>query len=109
MPHAVDLDEEKQPFLEDDENEPHHHHSQLNLNKSQLSPHVNISGFSNGDLGSGHKSSSKSSAGGGGSKAELAAKAAHSLYVMKLASALFYAVASFLITVVNKVVLTSFK
>jgi hypothetical protein len=125
MPHVVDLDDEKQPFLDDDfEDESdirETHHSQLG-SKSQLNnlhhDHINIGGFSNGELNGGLIISSSSNGsiskggsvgGSGGTKAELAAKAARSLHVMRLASALFYAVASFLITVVNKVVLTSYK
>ncbi|ODM92440.1 UDP-sugar transporter UST74c [Orchesella cincta] len=106
MPHVVDI-EEKQPFLPDDSDDlnnlsgsggssgstlHHHHHHQNNH-------HVAINHDKNCDSGSINFSS----------KAEQNAREARAQYMMKLVTAIFYAVASFLITVVNKIVLTSYK
>jgi len=115
MPHVVDV-EEKQPFLEEDDDDVtndskkqyHHHHLHLN-NKSHPNHLVNISSYSNGEINGSSSGSINGKSCSISLSEQSAARTARSLYVMKLLSALFYAVASFLITVVNKVVLTSYK
>lgn len=112
MPHVVDIDEEKQPFLSsesinDDLNNSsaaenfnhlhHHHNNQLN---SQFNHHSVV--IHQHDRSDDNKDSFSS-------KAEQNAREARAQYIMKVVAALFYAVASFLITVVNKIVLTSYK
>lgn len=121
MPHVVDLDEEKQPFLSDSDGVTGdlnnltgngnigngHGHSHLsnylqnNLNHHTLSINHHDKSCDSNANGSYTGSSSSNS-----SKLE---RDARSAYIMKIVTALFYAVASFLITVVNKIVLTSYK
>lgn len=115
MPHATDA-EEKQPFLvnlQDEEDERSHNlQNPSHLNSKSQQHHINIGshGNGNGEVNGGLVSSNTNGGGSGGSPSSIEQmRTARSLYVMKLLSALFYAVASFLITVVNKVVLTSYK
>jgi hypothetical protein len=123
MPHVVDI-EEKQPFIDkhhnhhEDGNEETDQHVLNGSSKSQQQHHINVSCYGNGDIscnGSGGVGNGTSSGSGGSTSSTTSSlsleqiKTARSLYMMKLTSALFYAVSSFLITVVNKVVLTSYK
>jgi hypothetical protein len=113
MPHVIDV-EEKQPFLQQHNEEETEQFESQGHTKSQH--HVSIGCYGNGDAngngGTGTGSSSELISSNTSSRTkqeQLTARNAQSLYTMKLFSALFYAGASFLITVVNKVVLTSYK
>lgn len=108
MPHVIDVDE-KEPFLQEQNGEqkledlyPSHNH--LNSSKSCYGNGDVNGGVVSGDIGTGGEF--------------IRAKADHvtarnasarSVYMMRVLSAVFYAVASFLITVINKVVLTSYR
>lgn len=113
----IDIEEKQPLFLENDGEEDAEHpikpnsspHGHLN-NKSQ-NHHVVGSSYGNGEANGGL--SIPVTNGGSSSRSHSPSleqiRTARSLYMMKLLSAIFYAVASFLITVVNKVVLTSYK
>ncbi len=119
MPHVGDLEEEKQPFLEDmngvnndlnnlsgNSNSNSHNHGFLHNNLSHLSIAISHHDKDCDTASNGNNFPSSSSS---SSKSEQNAREARAIYVMKILTALFYAVASFLITVVNKIVLTSYK
>jgi len=92
MPHVVNL-EEKEPFISNDDHLNSHDGDTISDN---FGKHASV------DV-------SATAQKYGRSEVHLQVQSHRSPYMMKISSAVFYAVASFLITVVNKVVLTSYK
>lgn len=111
MPHVVEIEEEKQPFLSESNGDLNALSAENGNDKFHNLNHLHhLNSINHHDKDCDTKgSNSLNNYSSSPSKSDQSARDARSQYIMKVATAVFYAVASFLITVVNKIVLTSYK